>query len=422
MTEQPAPARSIPALEERVRRWEEFGGTWRVLETGSGAATIEFRRCDGGEQVETLILDDPGEAEWARERLGIVGAAASTSSERHADGETDETALSAVAVTAWAAELGLSAPVVCAPMGGVAGGRLASAVSRAGGLGMIGMGSSGSTDALARELAAFDRANADSGAEPSPVFGIGMVAWVLERDPAMLAVALDARPAVVSVSFGEWRPGVVPGWIADARSAGARAVCQVATADEAMRAADAGVDAVIARGLEGGGHGDHSQPRNTLLAEVLDAAGGARPRGIPVLSAGAVATRDDLARALAAGAAAGWVGTAFSACEEALTSPRARAELIAADGSRTEVSRLVDIALGQPWPERFPERLLRTSFLDRWRGREEELARDAGARAEFRAAVAAEDFSVVPLDAGLGVGELTEVRSAADVLAELVGR
>ncbi|MBL3686354.1 nitronate monooxygenase [Leucobacter zeae] len=331
--------------------------------------------------------------------------------------------------TRWAAELGLRAPVVCAPMGGVAGGRLASAVSRAGALGMIGMGSSGSAAALERELAEFDRANAGSGDGTAPAFGIGMVDWVLEREPAMLARALDAGPAVVSVSFGDWGttgrgPGerhsgerpAAPGWVSEAQRAGALAVCQVASADEARRAVDAGVDAVIARGLEAGGHGDHRRRRGPLLAEVLDAVGGA-----PVLSAGALSTREHLAGALAAGASAGWVGTAFSACAEALTSRSARAALIAADGSETEVSRLVDIALGQPWPARFPERLLRTSFLDRWRGREDELAADAAARAEFRAAVAAEDYSVVPLDAGLGVGALTAVRTAAEVVSALIG-
>ncbi len=98
--------------------------------------------------------------------------------------------------TDWAEGLGLRVPIVCAPMGGVAGGALASAVSRAGGLGMIGMGSAGSAHALERELALLD-----TGGAP---FGIGLVAWGIERDPAMLDRALGARPALVSVSFGDW--------------------------------------------------------------------------------------------------------------------------------------------------------------------------------------------------------------------------
>jgi nitronate monooxygenase len=85
------------------------------------------------------------------------------------------------------------------------------------------------------------------------------------------------------------------------------------------------------------------------------------------------------------------------------------------------VSRVLDVALERPWPSRFPERLLRTPFVDRWQGREDELAADAEARAGFRAAVAAGDYSVVPLDAGEGVGSLTAVRPAAEVVAALAG-
>ncbi len=310
--------------------------------------------------------------------------------------------------TAWATALGLAAPVVCAPMGGVAGGALASAVSRAGALGTIGMGSAGSVAALERELGLLD-----TGGRP---FGIGLVAWGIERDPVMLDRALDARPALVSVSFGDWEgEDRRPTWIAAVQAAGALAVTQVATVAEARRAADAGIDAVVARGLEGGGHGDHREPRDALLAAVVAAV------DVPVLAAGAVSTAEDLARVLDAGAAAAWVGTAFAACDEALTAAAARAALLDADGADTVVSRVLDVALERPWPSRFPERLLRTPFVDRWQGREDELAADAEARAEFRAAVAAGDYSVVPLDAGEGVGSLTAVRPAAEVVAALAG-
>lgn len=303
--------------------------------------------------------------------------------------------------TEWARQLGLGVPIVCAPMGGVAGGRLASAVSRAGALGTIGMGSAASVPALERELALLD-----TGGAP---FGIGLVAWGIERDPALLERALSARPALVSVSFGDWsRPAP---WIAAVHAAGALAVTQVATAREAEQAAAAGVDAVVARGKEGGGHGDHREPRGDLLREVLDVV------AIPVLAAGAVSGAAELDRVLDQGAVAAWVGTAFTACPEALTSAAAREVLLRADGSDTVVSRVLDVALGRPWPARFPERLLRTDFVERWQGREEELADDEAARAAFRSATRAGDFSVVPLDAGEGVGKLTASRPAADVVA-----
>ncbi|PRI10083.1 NAD(P)H-dependent flavin oxidoreductase [Leucobacter massiliensis] len=316
--------------------------------------------------------------------------------------------MSETAQTDWARDLGLTAPLVCAPMGGVAGGVLASAVSRAGALGMIGMGSAGSAAALERELARLD-----TGGAP---FGIGLVDWGIARDPDMFERALAAGAALVSVSFGDWEGAdPPPSWIEAVRASGALAVTQVATAEEARRAADAGVDAVVARGLEGGGHGDHREPRDALLAEVLSAV------EVPVLAAGAVSGPEELRRVLDAGAAAAWVGTAFAACTEALTADAARDALLAADGTQTLVSRVLDVALERPWPSRFPERLLRTPFVECWHGREAELAADAEARAEFRAAVAAADYATVPLDAGQGVGALTAVRTAAEVVAELAG-
>lgn len=309
----------------------------------------------------------------------------------------------------WAETLGLTAPIVCAPMGGVAGGRLAAAVSRAGGLGMIGMGSAGSVPALERELRALDAA-AGSGGAP---FGIGLVAWGIARDPELLDRALAAGPSLVSVSFGDWESPGDAAWIERVHAAGAQAVTQAATADEAKRAADAGVDAVVARGREGGGHGDHREPLHALLAEVV------RAVDVPVLAAGAIGSARDVERVLDAGAAAAWVGTAFAACEEALTPPGAREALIRGSGADTVVTRVYDVALERPWPRRFPERLLRTPFVDRWHGREDALANDAEARAAFAAAAGAGDYSIVPVDAGEGVGGVTRVRPAAEVVALL---
>lgn len=83
------------------------------------------------------------------------------------------------------------------------------------------------------------------------------------------------------------------------------------------------------------------------------------------------------------------------------------------------VSRVYDVALERPWPARLPERLVPTPFIAKWQGREDELARDESARAEFRTAVAAGDYSVVPVDAGEGVTALVTERTAAEVVAEL---
>ncbi|OBJ96209.1 2-nitropropane dioxygenase [Mycolicibacterium fortuitum] len=266
--------------------------------------------------------------------------------------------------TTWSRSIGIQVPIVNAPMGGAAGGRLAAAVSAAGGLGMIGMGSSATADQLTAELAQLD----------GRIFGIGLVHWVVQDRPDLFEVALAARPALLSASFGEdWE------WVRRAHEAGLTVTTQVATVDAARRAVDAGVDVVVARGAEGGGHGEPTIGTLPLLADVLDAI------DVPVLAAGGVSSARAVAAVLAAGAGAAWVGTAFAACSEALTPSPARDALIAADGDATELTTEHDVAAGYRWPPSIPERVLRGS----------------------------------PVNAGQGVGAVRREESAAELVRSL---
>lgn len=243
--------------------------------------------------------------------------------------------------------MGLTFPVLNAPMGGAAGGRLAAAVSGAGGLGMIGMGSAATPDLLRRELA-------EMGDEKGP-FGIGLVHWVMSEQPDLLEVALSARPALLSVSFGDdWD------WVRQAHDAGVRVVTQVATVAEAVRAVDHGVDVLVARGAEGGGHGKPAMGTLPLLTGVLDAV------DVPVLAAGGIASPRGVAAVLAAGASGAWLGTIFAACTQALTPDDARAELLA--GTQTELTSAYDIAAGYRWPQGIPERVLHGSPVNAGQG------------------------------------------------------
>jgi len=97
--------------------------------------------------------------------------------------------------TEWSRAMGLAAPIVNAPMGGVAGGALAAAVSRAGALGMVGIGSAGCALVLDEQLGHLR--------ELGRPFGIGLVAWVIASEPQLLTAAIAAKPALLSVSFGE---------------------------------------------------------------------------------------------------------------------------------------------------------------------------------------------------------------------------
>lgn len=273
--------------------------------------------------------------------------------------------------TAWSTAMGLRVPILNAPMGGAAGGRLAAAVSRAGGLGMIGMGSSATAAELTRELAAL-------GAPAGP-FGIGLVHWVMAAEPALFETALAARPTLLCVSFGdEWS------WVARVHAAGALAATQVADVGTARRAVDAGVDVLVARGAEGGGHGEPRIGTLALVAEVLDTV------AVPVLAAGGIASARGVAAVLAAGASGVWLGTALAACSEALTAPQATARLLAASSDATVTTREFDIAAGYRWPEAVPERVLM-----------------------------GDDGRATPVNAGQGVGMVTAQAPVAEVIARL---
>ncbi|OBI98692.1 2-nitropropane dioxygenase [Mycobacterium alsense] len=297
--------------------------------------------------------------------------------------------------TPWSRSLGLRAPVVNAPMGGVAGGRLAAAVTEAGGLGMVGMGSDGTREALRSQLQ-YVRGK----------FGIGLVDWVMRSQPGLLEDALAAGPTLLSVSFGtDWS------WVDKAHDAGIVTVTQVYDGMGARRAVDAGVDVVVARGSEGGGHGEVRLGTLPLLDAVLDAV------SVPVLAGGGIASPRSLAAVLAAGASGAWVGTRLAACPEALTGDASRRALIDARATDTAVTRVFDVAKGLPWPARYPARVLANDFVARWAGHEDAL--DPTARDELAAAIAGDDRRVAPVDAGEGVGMIRDDASVADVIGEM---
>jgi len=299
--------------------------------------------------------------------------------------------------THWSRSFGLRLPIVNAPMGGVAGGRLAAAVTAAGGLGMVGMGSVATRELLRTQLK-----------QVHGTFGIGLVDWVMRNEAGLFEDALAARPTLLSVSFGtEWS------WVGAAHDAGITTVTQVYDSLGARQAVDAGVDIVVARGSEGGGHGDAKLGILPLLDAVLDAV------SAPVLAGGGIASPRSLAAVLAAGASGAWVGTRLAACPEALTGEGSRRALIAAAATDTAITRIFDVAKGLPWPAHFPSRVLVNDFVARWTGKEDELAVDRRARDELAGAITADDRRIAPVTAGQGVGMISDDASVGEVIEQM---
>ena len=297
-------------------------------------------------------------------------------------------------------QFGITVPVVSAPMAGVAGGALAAAVSDAGALGMIGIGGRASPEWITRECAV-------AAASGRP-YGVGLLAWALADIPGQVDAVVEAAPAFVSIGYGPYAEHV-----ARLRAAGSVVATTVGNLREALAAEAAGVDVIVARGLEGGGHGRDDVATLPLLQSVLDVV------SVPVLAAGGVVTARGLAAVLAAGAAGAWVGSAFLMCVEGTTTPQERARLAAATDTDTVYGRVFDIGKRAGWPREWGDRALRNAFFDTWAGREDELAQDDAARDVYAAGAAAQDADVAALQVGQGVASLTAERTAADVVAEL---
>jgi nitronate monooxygenase len=301
--------------------------------------------------------------------------------------------------TAFTELFGIEAPIVLAPMGGIAGGALAAAVSNGGGLGMVGGGRE-DRGFLERELAIV----AEGTDKP---WGVGFQSWSTSRESVELA--LTRRPHAVMLSFGDPHPLAEP-----VLAAGVPLIIQVTDLEEAHDALELGADVVVAQGAEAGGH---SGGRATLpfVPIVVDLAA-----PVSVLAAGGIADGRGVAAALCLGAAGVLVGTRFEASNEALIDPEAVKAILEGHGDETERSRVLDIARGAPWPSRYLARTLRNEFMEHWRGREEELEADEAAQADYKERAAAGDMSVLPVWTSEATDLITSVAPAADVVADLV--
>lgn len=300
---------------------------------------------------------------------------------------------------------GIEQPILLAPMALVSGGRLAAAVTRAGGLGLIG-GGYPDAEWLQTQI---DRAE---GAR----VGYGFITWSLARNPGVLDLALDRGPAAVMLSFGELAP------FADRiHAAGVPLIAQVQNLDQARRALDAGAEVIVAQGCEAGGHGMSVRSTFTLVPEVVDVVADRSPATL-VAAAGGVGDGRGLAAALALGADGAVVGTRFWATPEALVSPKAQQRAVAAGGDDTVRTRVYDVVRRLDWPAGYTVRALNNAFLGTWHGNEAELsARLPEAIDAYEKAVAAEDFDTAAILVGEGVGRIREIRPAAEIVAEMVG-
>jgi nitronate monooxygenase/enoyl-[acyl-carrier protein] reductase II len=238
--------------------------------------------------------------------------------------------------------LGIDLPILSAGMGGgMAGPELVSAVSNAGGFGVLGL--------LALPPPAVREQIRRTKALTRRPFGANFVLPQLRGGE--IDACFDEGVAALVTFWGD--PGPL---VRDAHRRGMKVIAQVGSVDEAVAAAESAVDAVIAQGVEAGGHVRGATSLSALVPSVVDAV-----RPLPVIAAGGIADGRGVAAALALGAQAVSIGTRFLASHEAQVRGDYKERLVRARAEDTVVTTLFDGG----WPEA-PARVLRNRAYQEW--------------------------------------------------------
>jgi enoyl-[acyl-carrier protein] reductase II len=223
--------------------------------------------------------------------------------------------------------LGIEVPVMQAAIWPATAPRLVAAVSEAGGLGSIGSVFE-PAESVERQIA---RVRELTGRP----FAVNHVVPLLDEEA--FEATLEAKPAVVSLAFGD--PGDL---LERAHTAGAKVIHQVHTVGQARRVAEQGVDAIIVQGSEAGGQGmPLGASAMVLIPQVVDAV-----VPVPVLAAGGVADGRGLAATLVLGAQGANVGTRFLVSEEASADESWKRAILATESE--------DVVRFEVWKEIFP--------------------------------------------------------------------
>lgn len=240
--------------------------------------------------------------------------------------------------------LGIELPIISAGMGGVALSKLAGAVSEAGGFGFIGL--AGFTPA-----AIHHEIEAAREITEKPI-GVNLLIPFL-RPGTIEAVAGEP---VQAATFFWGTPAEHTGSIRRLHDARIKVIWQCGSATEARAAAAAGVDAIMAQGVEAGGHVRGTTTTMALVPAVRDAIG-----DLPMVAAGGLGDGRGLAAVIALGADGGVFGTRFLVANESAAHREYKNAVIAAQAEDTLYTTLFDIG----WPEA-PHRVIRTATVKAW--------------------------------------------------------
>ena len=299
--------------------------------------------------------------------------------------------------------LHMAHPIVLGGMGTATTAPLVAAVSNAGGFGTLGTAAFSATT-LAAEIASI-RERTDRP------FGLNHLLFQIQED--MFAVTLRTQPAVAAFAWAR-KDQNLRDYFQPAHDAGCKVMYMAGEVPEALRAAEAGADDLVAQGTEAGGHVGWmaSLPLVPMMVKAV--------APLPVLSAGGIADGHGLAAALALGAEGVLLGTRFMATPEAPIHRNFKQAIVESDGHDTVLTEIPDIASQRVWPGAM-SRAQRNPFIERWAGREWALRQNATEIGkQLLAARAAGDVNNASLSFGQDAGLIDSVKSVKEVVQDIV--
>jgi NAD(P)H-dependent flavin oxidoreductase YrpB (nitropropane dioxygenase family) len=299
--------------------------------------------------------------------------------------------------------LGIHHPIVLGGMGGATTAPLVAAVSNAGAFGTLGT-SAFDAAMLDREIGAI-RERTDKP------FGVNHLLFEIKED--MFAVTLRARSALVAFAWARKNQNLSD-YFKRAHDCGAKVMHMAGEVAEALRAAEAGADILVAQGTEAGGHVGWmaSLPLLPMMVKAV--------APLPVLCAGGIADGRGLAGALALGAEGALLGTRFLATHESPLHANFKQSIVDSDGHDTVLTEIPDLASQRVWPGAM-SRAKRNKFIERWSGREWAIRQNASEIAKLVAAArVGGDIDNASLSYGQDAGLIDSIKSVNDVVRDIV--
>lgn len=291
---------------------------------------------------------------------------------------------------------GIRYPIVQAGMVWASGWRLASAVSNAGGLGLLGAGSM-YPEVLREHIQKCKKAT-------SKPFGVNVPLLYPDIDQLM-EVIVEEKVKIVFTAAGN--PSL---WTAHLKSHGCTVVHVVSSVKFALKAEASGVDAIVAEGFEAGGHNGREETTTMVLIPLVR-----RAIKLPLIAAGGIGSGQAMLAARALGADGVQVGSRFVATPEASSHPNFKDEVLSAEQGSTELTL----------KELTPVRMLKNPFYQRIKqlyteGANPEMLKEALGSGRAKKGMFEGDMVEGELEIGQVAAQIDSLKPAADIVRELV--